>query len=178
MMIFGIGSVVMTIRVYLQMLKEEVEKKKVSVGFLNIEAARAVVVHEQKLKEFLAGGGKQGEFKCNELDIELSIINPLWSIFSKDLVFIPIHHGVKHIIVFIKSVYDSTIYPLSQELNHEEWRENNGEQDNQGIEVDSYSMMSAEEKRPRRWMLDQNVYQARYQLIDVLSYPQKNCSSS
>ena len=28
-----------TIRVYLTMLKEEVEKKKVSVGFLDIEAA-------------------------------------------------------------------------------------------------------------------------------------------
>ncbi|KAL6144760.1 hypothetical protein ACLB2K_055450 [Fragaria x ananassa] len=85
-----------TIRVYLAMLKEEMEKKNVSVGFLDIEAARTAVVHEQKLKEFLAGGGKQGEFKCNELDIELSIINPLWSIFSKDLVFIPIHPGVIH----------------------------------------------------------------------------------
>ncbi|KAL6133370.1 hypothetical protein ACLB2K_065607 [Fragaria x ananassa] len=51
-----------TIRVYLQMLKEEVEKKKVSVRFLDIEAERAVV-HEQKLKEFLARGEKQGEFK-------------------------------------------------------------------------------------------------------------------
>ncbi|KAL6209617.1 hypothetical protein ACLB2K_020557 [Fragaria x ananassa] len=146
-----------TIRVYLQILKEEVEKKKV-VGFLDIEAARAAVVHEQKLKEFVAGVGKQGEFKCNELDIELSIINPLWSILSKDLVFIPLHHGVshhytlvvihnkdrcfyhlnsmlppkkeysantnihfqnamgvvKHIMVFIKCVYDSTIYPLNQ----------------------------------------------------------------
>ena len=28
-----------TIKMYLQMLKEEVEKKKVSVGFLDIEAA-------------------------------------------------------------------------------------------------------------------------------------------
>ncbi|KAL6228412.1 hypothetical protein ACLB2K_002362 [Fragaria x ananassa] len=150
-----------TIRVYLAMLKEEMEKKKVSVGFLDIEAARTAVVHEQKLKEFLAGGGKQGEFKCNELDIELSIVNPLWSIFSKDLVFISLHHGVshhytlvlidneaqrfyhlnsmlppmkdysadtnnhlqnamamvKHIMVFIKFVYDSTKYPLSQGLD-------------------------------------------------------------
>ncbi|KAL6190551.1 hypothetical protein ACLB2K_036945 [Fragaria x ananassa] len=159
-----------TIKVYLQMLKEKMEKKKVSVGFLDIECA--AVVHEKKLKEFLAGGGgKQGEFKCNELDIKLSIINPLWSIFSKDLVFILIHHGVshhytlvminnkdrcfyhlnsmlpprkdysadtniqfqnamgvvKHIMVFIKHVYDSIIYPLSQELDPEEWRENYGE---------------------------------------------------
>ncbi|KAL6145267.1 hypothetical protein ACLB2K_055955 [Fragaria x ananassa] len=172
-MISGIGSVVMTIRVYLALLKEEMEKKKVSVGFLDIEAARTAVVHEQKLKEFLAGGGKQGEFKYNELDIELSIINPLWSIFSKDLVFIPVHHGVshhytlvlidnetrcffhlnpmlpprkdysadtnnhfqnamavvKHIMVFIKRVYDSTKYPLSQGLDLEEWRENYNKQD-------------------------------------------------
>ncbi|KAL6213500.1 hypothetical protein ACLB2K_012947 [Fragaria x ananassa] len=85
-----------TIRVYLQMLKEEVEKKKVSVRFLDIEAARAAMVHEQKLKEFLAGGGKMGEFKCNELNIEFSIINPLWSIFSKDLVFTLVHHAVSH----------------------------------------------------------------------------------
>ncbi|KAL6141696.1 hypothetical protein ACLB2K_059984 [Fragaria x ananassa] len=196
----------MKIKVYLQMLKEEVEKKKVSVRFLDIEATLIVVVHEQKLKEFLAGGGKQGEFKCNELDIELSIINPLWSIFNKDLVFILVHHGVshhytlvmihnrdrcfyhlnsmlpprkdystdtnihfknamgvvKHIMVFVKRVYDSTIYPLSQELDPEEWRENYGEQDSQGIEVDGYLMTSVKEKRTRRGMLDQNIYQARY----------------
>ncbi|KAL6145464.1 hypothetical protein ACLB2K_056151 [Fragaria x ananassa] len=156
-----------TIRVYLAMLKEEMEKKNVSVGFLDIEEAHMAMVHEQKLKEFLAGGGKQGEFKCNELDIELSIINPLWSIFNNDLVFIPVHHGVshhytlvlidnearcfyhlnsmlpprkdysadtnnhfqnaktmnqhvKHIMVFIKRVYDSTKYPLSQGLDPEE----------------------------------------------------------
>ncbi|KAL6228036.1 hypothetical protein ACLB2K_001990 [Fragaria x ananassa] len=163
-----------TIRVYLAMLKEEMEKKNVSIGFLDIEAARTAVVHEQKLKEFLAGGGKQGEFKCNELDIELSIINPLWSIFSKDLVFIP----VKHIMVFIKRVYDSTKYPLSQGLDPKEWRENYDKQDSQGIVVDSYSMMSAEEKRTRRWMLDQNVYQARYKLKDILSCPQQNKTSS
>ncbi|KAL6219984.1 hypothetical protein ACLB2K_007742 [Fragaria x ananassa] len=150
--------------VYLQMLKEKVEKKKVSIRFIDIKAACMVVVHEQKLKEFLAGGGKQGEFKCNELDIEFSIINPLWSIFNKHLVFILLHHGVsnhytlveihnkdrcfyhlnlmlparkeysadtnihfqntmeavKHIMVFIKRVYDSTIYPLNQELDPEE----------------------------------------------------------
>ncbi|KAL6213775.1 hypothetical protein ACLB2K_013217 [Fragaria x ananassa] len=100
------------------MLKEELEKKKVSVGFLDIEAA------------------------------------------------------VKHIMVFIKRVYDSTIYHLSQDLDPEEWRENYGQQDSQGIEVDCYLMISAKEKRTRRWMLDQNVYQARYQLIDVLSCPQ------
>ncbi|KAL6192012.1 hypothetical protein ACLB2K_038399 [Fragaria x ananassa] len=92
----GIRSVVMTIKVYLQILKKEVEKNKVSVRFLDIETTCAVVVHEQKLKEFLAGGGKLGEFKCNELDIELSIINPLWSFFSKDLVFILVYHGVSH----------------------------------------------------------------------------------
>ncbi|KAL6192154.1 hypothetical protein ACLB2K_038541 [Fragaria x ananassa] len=204
-----------TIRVYLAMLKEEMEKKNDSVEFLDIEAARTAVVHEQKLKEFLAGGGKQGEFKCNELDIELSIINPLWSIFSKDLVVIPVYHGVshhytlvlidnearcfyhlnsmlpprkdysadtnnhfqnakavvKHIMVFIKRVYDSTKYPLSQGLDPEEWRENYDKQDSQGIVVDGYSMISAEEKRTRRWMLDQNVYQARYKLKDILSCP-------
>ncbi|KAL6176013.1 hypothetical protein ACLB2K_052649 [Fragaria x ananassa] len=78
-----------TIRVYLQMLKEEVEKKKVSVGFLDIETARVAVVHEQKLKEFLARGGKQG------------------------------NSNVKHIMMLIKRLYDSTIYPLSQELDLE-----------------------------------------------------------
>ncbi|KAL6200292.1 hypothetical protein ACLB2K_030074 [Fragaria x ananassa] len=92
----GIRSVMMTIRVYLQMLKEKAEKKKVSVRFLDIEAA------------------------------------------------------VKHILVFIKRVYDSTIYPLSQDLDPEEWRENYGQQDSQGIEVDGYWMMSAEEKRTIR----------------------------
>ncbi|KAL6202367.1 hypothetical protein ACLB2K_026075 [Fragaria x ananassa] len=95
-----------TIRVYMQMLKEEMEKK-VSVGFLDIEAA------------------------------------------------------VKHIMVFVKRVYDSTIYPLSQDLDLEEWRENYDKKDIQRIEVDGYSMMSAEKKRTRRWMLDQKVYQAR-----------------
>ena len=84
---------------------------------------------------------------------------------------------MKHIMVFVKRVYDSTIYSLSQDLDPEEWRENYGEQDNQWIEVDYYSMMSVEEKRTRRWMLDQNVYQARYQLIDVLSCPQQNKTS-
>ncbi|KAL6199377.1 hypothetical protein ACLB2K_029161 [Fragaria x ananassa] len=80
----------------MQMLKEKMEKKKVSVGFLDIEAVHMAVVHEQKLKEFLARGGKQGEFKCNELDVEISIINPLWSIFSKDLVFVPALHEFSH----------------------------------------------------------------------------------
>ncbi|KAL6222806.1 hypothetical protein ACLB2K_006196 [Fragaria x ananassa] len=84
---------------------------------------------------------------------------------------------VNHIMVFIKRVYDSTIYPLSHELDPKEWRENYGEQDNQGIEVDDYSMMSAREKRTRRWMLDEKVYQARYQLNDVLSCPPQKCSS-
>ena len=79
--------------------------------------------------------------------------------------------------VFIKRVYDSTKYRLSQGMDPEEWRENYDKQDNQGIVVDGYSMMSAEEKRTRRWMLDQNVYQAKYQLIDVLSFPQQKCSS-
>ncbi|KAL6228477.1 hypothetical protein ACLB2K_002427 [Fragaria x ananassa] len=110
--------------VYLAMLKEEMEKKNVSVGLLGIEAA------------------------------------------------------VKHIMVFIKRVYDSTKYPLSQGLDPEEWRENYDKQDSQGIVVDGYSMMSAEEKRTRRWMLDQNIYQARYKLKDILSCPQQNKTSS
>ncbi|KAL6228372.1 hypothetical protein ACLB2K_002322 [Fragaria x ananassa] len=153
--------------------------------------------------------------------MELSIINPLWSIFSKDLVFIPVHHEVshhytlvlidnearcfyhlnsmlpprkdysadtnnhfqnamavvKHIMVFIKRVYDSIKYPLSQGLDLEEWRENYDKQNIQGIVVDGYSMMSAEEKRTKRWMLDQNVYQARYKLKDILSCPQQKKTS-
>ena len=79
--------------------------------------------------------------------------------------------------VFIKRIYDSTKYPLSQGMDPEEWRENYSKQDSQGIVVDGYSMMSAEEKRTRRWMLDQNVYQARYKLTDILSCPQQKKTS-
>ncbi|KAL6205260.1 hypothetical protein ACLB2K_022522 [Fragaria x ananassa] len=85
---------------------------------------------------------------------------------------------VKHIMLFIKRVYDSTKYLLSQGLDPEEWRENYDKHDSKGIVVDGYSMMSAEEKRTRRWMLDQNVYQARYKLKDILSCPQQNKTSS
>ena len=45
------------------------------------------------MKEFVDKGGKRGDFRCNELDIENSIISPLCSIFIRDRVFIPVHHG-------------------------------------------------------------------------------------
>ncbi|KAL6195654.1 hypothetical protein ACLB2K_031272 [Fragaria x ananassa] len=109
---------------------------------------------------------QEGEITSNTIMVYLQM-------FKKEVVkktvsvkFLDIEATVKHIMVFIKRVYDSTIYPLNQgELDPEEWRKN------QGIEVDGYSMMSVEEKRTRRWILDQNVYQERYQLIDVLFCP-------
>lgn len=59
-------------------------KKKKKIQFVAIK-------HEQE-KEKYKEAGEKGDFKGYDLQIEDKIIEPMWSIFSNDKVFIPIHH--------------------------------------------------------------------------------------
>ncbi|KAL6196416.1 hypothetical protein ACLB2K_032031 [Fragaria x ananassa] len=78
------------IKIYIQMLKEKAKRSGIRVGFLDVEAAFVAIKHEQE-KEKYKEAGEKGDFKGYDLQIEDKIIEPMWSIFNNDKVFIPIH---------------------------------------------------------------------------------------
>ena len=53
-----------------------------------------VIEHETMLELHKQSGGKTGDFKSGyEQSMEQNFYNPLWTLFGKQMVFIPLHHG-------------------------------------------------------------------------------------
>lgn len=53
-----------------------------------------VIEHETMLELHKLNGGTTGDFKSGyELGMEENFYNPLWTLFGKQMVFIPLHHG-------------------------------------------------------------------------------------
>ncbi|KAL6218536.1 hypothetical protein ACLB2K_011746 [Fragaria x ananassa] len=83
-----------SLQVYMRLLKERAEAAKLPVGFMNMEIVKDVIEHETMLELHKLSGGTTGDFKSGyELGMEENFYNPLWTLFGKQMVFIPLHHG-------------------------------------------------------------------------------------
>ncbi|KAL6219421.1 hypothetical protein ACLB2K_007180 [Fragaria x ananassa] len=81
-----------SLQVYMRLLKERTEAAKLPVGFMNIE--KDVIEHETMLELHKQSGGTTGDFKSGyQQSMEQNFYNPLWTLFGKQMVFIPLHHG-------------------------------------------------------------------------------------
>nr|XP_011470953.1 PREDICTED: uncharacterized protein LOC105353470 [Fragaria vesca subsp. vesca] len=61
---------------------------------MNMEIVKDVIEHETMLELHKLNGGTTGDFKSGyELRMEENFYNPLWTLFGKQMVFIPLHHG-------------------------------------------------------------------------------------
>ncbi|KAL6144716.1 hypothetical protein ACLB2K_055407 [Fragaria x ananassa] len=83
-----------SLQVYMRLLKERAEAAKLLVGFMNMEIVKDVIEHETMLELHKLSGGTTGDFKSGyELGMEENFYKPLWTLFGKHMVFIPLHHG-------------------------------------------------------------------------------------
>ncbi|KAL6196200.1 hypothetical protein ACLB2K_031815 [Fragaria x ananassa] len=83
-----------SMQVYMRLLKERTEAAKLPVGFMNMEIVKDVIEHETMLELHKQSGGATGDFKSGyEQSMEQNFYNPLWTLFGKQMVFIPLHHG-------------------------------------------------------------------------------------
>ncbi|KAL6184446.1 hypothetical protein ACLB2K_045847 [Fragaria x ananassa] len=91
---YGTPKDIQSMQVYMRLLKERTEAAKLPVGFMNMEIVKDVIEHETMLELHKQSGGATGDFKSGyEQSMEQNFYNPLWTLFGKQMVFIPLHHG-------------------------------------------------------------------------------------
>ncbi|KAM5571887.1 hypothetical protein ABKV19_012123 [Rosa sericea] len=210
------------VKAYTKMLKKELKERNTQIGLLNIEAAFYTIQHEKKLADFKKEGKNilKDDFKGHEIEIELFLIEELWSNFGYNKVLIPIHHYysqhytllvidnekkqfvhmnsmlppkkewtkdnqyynnanwvVKHIRRFIRDVkMTGTIFPGDSQ-DHENTREKCKGEDSKGEFITEVEEMTEREKEVRRWILDNQIGENDYELVEDLNCPQqKTCS--
>ncbi|KAL6145265.1 hypothetical protein ACLB2K_055953 [Fragaria x ananassa] len=69
-------------------------RKKSNIVKMTDDEKKDVIEHETMLELHKQSGGKTGDFKSGyEQSMEQNFYNPLWTLFGKQMVFIPLHHG-------------------------------------------------------------------------------------
>ncbi|KAL6219592.1 hypothetical protein ACLB2K_007351 [Fragaria x ananassa] len=221
---YGTPKDIQSLQVYMRLLKERAEAAKLPVGFMNMEVVKDMIEHETMLELHKLSGGTTRDFKSGyEQSMEENFYNPLWTLFGKQMVFIPLHHGsslhytlllidninkrfyhmnsslptpykekdnfhfknakavVKHIKEFIKRIHYTTVFTLSQDLDHNENREDYAidyaPEDSQGRKNSNIVKMTDDEKVTRRWIIDNNIHNKPYKLTEHRTCPQQNVSS-